>query len=192
LLSSGQPFGWLGRETGVTEVLGVAEPDGGDAGAVAVAAGFEDQFPALYRAGYRVAFRLTSSREEASDCAQEACARAYTDWKKLCRKGEVTPWVVRVSGNLAIDGWRRSRRARLAPVGQQQVSVAAERVDLAVALNRLPRRQREVVVLRYIADMSEAMVAESLGCSIGTVKTHASRGLAALRVALGADEEAMS
>jgi RNA polymerase sigma factor (sigma-70 family) len=163
-----------------------------DTNAFAIASAFEDQFPDLYRAAYRVAFRLTSSREEAADCAQEACARAYTDWKKLCRKGDVTPWVVRVSGNLAIDGWRKSRRARFAPVVDERVSLGAERIDLALALDRLPRRQREVVVLRYIADLSEAMVAKFLGCSIGTVKTHASRGLAALRIALGTDEEAGS
>jgi RNA polymerase sigma factor (sigma-70 family) len=57
----------------------------------------------------------------------------------------------------------------------------AERVDLARALRRLPRRQREVVVLRYLADWSEADVALALGCSVGTVKSHGHRGLAALR-----------
>jgi RNA polymerase sigma factor (sigma-70 family) len=168
----------------------VGETEAVDVSPVAIAAMFEDQFPGLFRAAYRVAFRLTNSRDDAADCAQEACARAYTDWNKLSRKGEVTPWVVRVSGNLAIDGWRRSRRTRRALVVSDRVSLEAERIDLALALDRLPRRQREVVVLRYIADLSEAMVAESLGCSVGTVKTHASRGLAALRVALRTDEEA--
>ena len=49
------------------------------------------------------------------------------------------------------------------------------------ALRKLPRRQREVVVLRYLADFSEADVAVALGCSVGTVKSQASRGLSALR-----------
>ncbi len=60
-----------------------------------------------------------------------------------------------------------------------------ERVDLAQALRRLPTRQRQVVVLRYLADWSEADVAAELGTSLGTVKRHASRGLAAMRQSLG-------
>jgi RNA polymerase sigma-70 factor (sigma-E family) len=173
----------------VTGAIGVDEPVESSSSEVIPA--FDEQFPALFRAAYRVAFRLTSSREEAADCAQEACARAYTAWKKLSRGGDVTPWVVRVSGNLAIDGWRRSRRARRVPAAPEVVSSTADRVDLSHALDGLPRRQREVVVLRYVADLSEATVAETLGCSVGTVKTHASRGLAALRAALVTEEEAM-
>lgn len=61
------------------------------------------------------------------------------------------------------------------------------RLDLVEGLRRLPRRQREVVALRYLADVSEAETARLLGCSTGTVKTHAHRGLAALR--LGLEEE---
>jgi DNA-directed RNA polymerase specialized sigma24 family protein len=52
-------------------------------------------------------------------------------------------------------------------------------------LRGLSRRQREVVALRYLADLPETDVARALGCSVGTVKQHASRGLAALRAALG-------
>jgi len=63
--------------------------------------------------------------------------------------------------------------------------VNTERVDLNRALATLPRRQREVVLLRYVVDLPENEVARQLSCSPGTVKTHASRGLAALRAALG-------
>jgi RNA polymerase sigma factor (sigma-70 family) len=56
-----------------------------------------------------------------------------------------------------------------------------ERGDLVVALRRLPRRQREAVVLRYLADLSEAQVAIEMGCSVGAVKSHGSRGLTSLR-----------
>jgi RNA polymerase sigma factor (sigma-70 family) len=56
-----------------------------------------------------------------------------------------------------------------------------ERGDLVAALRRLPRRQREVVVLRYLADLSESDVAVALGCSVGSVKSNGSRGLSALR-----------
>jgi RNA polymerase sigma-70 factor (sigma-E family) len=163
-----------------------------EAGGVVGTAAFDAAFPDLFRAAYRVAYRLTRSREDADDCAQEACARAYTDWKKLSRRGDVTPWVVRVSGNLAIDRWRKTKRSRGLTSSPDAPAAAADRVDLAHALDGLPRRQRDVVVLRYIADLSEATVASTLGCSVGTVKTHASRGLAALRRVLGNEEEVSS
>ena len=171
----------------MTETVGVGELR--DA-SLAAAPTFDEEFPALFRAAYRVAYRISASRQEAADCAQEACARAYTDWKKLSRKGDVTPWVVRVSGNLAIDGWRKSKRRLVVPTAAESVTSTSERVDVSRALDGLPRRQREVVVLRYLADLSEATVADVLGCSVGSVKTHASRGLAALRLILGTVEEA--
>jgi RNA polymerase sigma-70 factor (sigma-E family) len=180
-------LGGVDRERDVSGAIEVGESREAD-GAVGTAT-FDTAFPDLFRAAYRVAYRLTRSREDADDCAQEACARAYTDWKKLSRRGDVTPWVVRVSGNLAIDRWRTTNRNRGLHASAGAASPPADRVDLAHALDGLPRRQREVVVLRYIADLSEATVASALGCSVGTVKTHASRGLAALRRVLGNDEE---
>jgi RNA polymerase sigma factor (sigma-70 family) len=178
--------------TGVGEALAVTEAVNatGNAAELRLDRVFEDEFGLLYRAAYRVAYRLSGSREEAADCAQEACARAYTDWKRLVRRGDVTPWVVRVSGNLAIDRWRKLQRARRIPAASDVDAPNADRLDLARALDALPRRQREVIVLRYIADMTELAVADALGCSLGTVKTHASRALIALRRTLGSEEEA--
>jgi RNA polymerase sigma factor (sigma-70 family) len=57
--------------------------------------------------------------------------------------------------------------------------------DVIAALHRLPARQREALVLRYYADLSEAEIAEAMGISRGAVKSHASRGIAALRDVLG-------
>jgi RNA polymerase sigma-70 factor (sigma-E family) len=156
-----------------------------------IEAGFDDVFPELFRSAYRVAFRLLGSREDAADCAQEACARAYADWAKLARSGSPLPWVVRVSSNLAIDRWRKVRRARAHEVSSGPVAVDPDpaRLDLYRALDALPRRQRDVLVLRHLADMSEAEVAAELGCSVGTVKSNASRARAALREVLTIDEE---
>src|ERR1043165_7688743 len=148
-------------------------------------------FPELFRAAYRVAYRLLGSREDAADCAQEACARACADWPKLTRSGNPVPWVVRVSSNLAIDRWRRTKRTR----GHGSSSAVPvfdpdpERIDLYRALAALPRRQRDVMVLRHLADLPETAVAEPLGCSVGTVKSNASRARAALRAVLTIDEE---
>lgn len=150
---------------------------------------FDDAYPALFRDAYRVAFRLLGDREDAADVAQEACARACVRWRRLTRTGDATPWLVRVAGNLAIDRWRRRRTAASHALPAQTSTAIPDRVDLHRALGTLSRRQREVIVLRYFADLPEAEVAETLGCSVGSVKTHASRGLAALRAALADPEE---
>jgi RNA polymerase sigma-70 factor (sigma-E family) len=148
---------------------------------------FEEAFPVLVRDAYRVAHRLLGDRAEAEDIAQEACARAYSRWSSV--RDHAEPWCVRVASNLAMDRLRsRTRTSRrdsqLAHAGTVATAFAgasADRVDLVKALTALPRRQREVVVLRYLGDLSEAQTADVLGCSVGSVKTHASRGLARLR-----------
>ena len=153
---------------------------------------FDDAFASLFSAAYRVAYRLLGDREDAADVAQEALARASLRWSKVSADGrDATPWVVRVAANLALDRWRRRKvaaRHAIPDLGGSPGSMP-ERVDLHRALAGLPRRQRQVVVLRYVADLPETDVAAALGCSVGTVKTHASRGLAALRVALRDQED---
>jgi RNA polymerase sigma-70 factor (sigma-E family) len=151
---------------------------------------FTASFAGLYASAFQAAYRLLGNRQEAEDVAQEACARACLRWNKLARYGPPKPWVVRVATNLAIDQYRRHQRA-LAGDGSGPEAVEpidARRVDLHRALARLTRRQRDVVVLRYVADLSEADTAAALGCAPGTVKSHATRGLAALRAALGEEE----
>jgi len=166
-------------------------PEARDASAAEVDGGFDETFPELFRAAYKVAFRLLGSREDAADCAQEACARACADWRKLSGTGSPLPWVVRVSSNLAIDRWRRSRRARAheAAFVTAAIDPGPERLDLYRALDALPRRQREVVVLRYLADLPETEVAAVIGCSLGTVKSNAARARAALRAVLTIEED---
>jgi RNA polymerase sigma factor (sigma-70 family) len=161
-----------------------------ETGARAAATNFDDAYPGLYRSAYRVAFRILGGREEAADLAQEACARAYSHWNRVGGFDSPDAWVTRVAGNLALDLLRR-RRTVSRHVGSTTASglVAAQpdgdRVDLQRALLALSRRQREVVLLRFVADLPEAAVAAALGCSVGTVKAHASRGLATLRTTLG-------
>jgi RNA polymerase sigma-70 factor (sigma-E family) len=142
---------------------------------------FEEVFSDLFRLAYRVSFRVLGDRGDAEDVAQEALARTHVRWARLRDNPE--GWVVTVSTNLAIDRLRRRRRT--VESGGEPVALVemhlSERIDLARALRRLPRRQRQVVVLRYLADWPELEVADALGCSPGTVKSHASRGLAHLR-----------
>jgi RNA polymerase sigma factor (sigma-70 family) len=147
---------------------------------------FDDEYPRLHARAYRVAFRVLGSRAEAEDVAAEACARAYASWRRV--SGYPEAWVAKVASNLAIDVIRRRGRDRELTEGTTADPRHEERLDLQRALRALPKRQREVVTLRYLADLPEEVVATALGCSVGTVKTHASRGLAALRLApLGAE-----
>lgn len=152
---------------------------------------FTASFAGLYSSAFHAAYRLLGNRQEAEDVAQEACTRACLRWNRLIKYGDTPkPWVVRVATNLAIDQYRRHQRAlangSVAPTAVDAVD--ARRVDLHRALDQLTRRQRDVVVLRYVADLSEADTAAALGCAPGTVKSHATRGLAALRAALGEED----
>ena|ERR1019366_8036484 len=149
--------------------------------------GFDLAFENLYRLAYRVAYRILGDQGDAEDVAQETLARAVVRWSRL--KDRPEGWVTRVASNLAIDRYRRRRRRPVAPMTGPVGLVdpyLGERGDLVVALRRLPRRQREAVVLRYLGDLSEAQVAPEMGCSIGAVKSHGARGLTALRRQLSA------
>jgi RNA polymerase sigma-70 factor (sigma-E family) len=142
---------------------------------------FDTEFDRLWSRAYGVAYVVLGDRGESEDIAQETLARALVRWKKISAYAE--PWVVRVAGNLAIDRVRRQQRTGGVPT-HDVPELSAQRVDLQRALIALSPKQREVVVLRYLVDLPEVEVAQSLGCSVGTVKTHASRGLAALRKSL--------
>ena len=144
---------------------------------------FDDAFEDLGVLAHRVAYRILGSSEDAEEIAQETLARAYVRWSRV--SGYAEPWVARVATNLALGRWRKARAGQKGDVVVvTEGGDAALRMDLVDLLRQLPRRQREVVVLRYLADRSEQETADALGCSLGTVKQHAHRGLAALRSSL--------
>jgi RNA polymerase sigma-70 factor (sigma-E family) len=145
---------------------------------------FDDAFRVLYRHAYRVAFRICGSDSDAKDLAQDVLVRAFGRWGQVGSYSDPSTWVARVVTNLAFDQWRRRRLLRRLPVARHEESVRHDHVELYLALDSLPRRQRQVVVLRYLADQSEAATAQVMGCSVGAVKQHASRGLKALRARL--------
>lgn len=143
---------------------------------------FEEAFEPMRRAAYRAAYRLLGERATAEDVAAEALARAFARWSSV--SGHAEPWVIRVATNLALDVGRRRSRAN----GRQVLLIDGApadqvecRLDLQVALRALPRRQREVVVLRFLGDLSEEATAVALAIDVGTVKSHAARGLSRLR-----------
>jgi RNA polymerase sigma-70 factor (sigma-E family) len=135
----------------------------------------------------RLAYGLTGDQGHAEDVAQAAFARAYAAWPRVCRAGNPDAYVRRIVINENRNRFRRLRvperlTDRLPEQATPDPSAAPDdRLALMAALRALGPRQRAVVVLRYWAGLSEAEVAATLGCSVGTVKSQASRALAALR-----------
>lgn len=145
-----------------------------------------DSFEAFFREAFpkaaRAVLRLTGDAALAEDLAAEACARAHAHWRRLDASRSVG-WAIRVATNLAIDHLRR--RTPDVDAGRATFEdLVVRRVDLARALRALPERQRQVVALRFLADLPEAAVAQHLGVQVGTVKSHTHRALASLREVL--------
>jgi len=164
-----------------------------DEGRVAVPS---DRVSELYRAhlpgATRLAYLLTGDRAAAEDVAQEAFLRAASRIGGLRDENAFGAYLHRAVVNRVRNRARRltlerSHAAAATPVPYDLPDVAG-RERLWAALLRLPYRQRAALVLRYYLDLSEADVAERLGCRPGTVKSATARGLAALRADLSTDE----
>ena len=142
----------------------------------------------------RLALLLLGDRGRAEDVVQDAFVAVYRRLDRL--EGADLPAYLRQ----AVLNGARSTRRRLAvaarhpeqvpepvPGADRHALASDRRREVVDALARLPRRQREVVVLRYYLDLSEKETARTLGISAGAVKTHASRGTRALRALLEED-----
>lgn len=152
-----------------------------------------DEFTAERLPGLlKFAVVLTGERCLAEDVVQEVLVRVFERWAKIGGLDRPEYYVRRMVVNQFLSWRRRSGRSiphadppdRLAP-GSDHAVVQAERDALRTELEKLPRRQRAVLVLRYYAGMSDNEIAEVLGCGVGTVRGYASRALASLRVELG-------
>ncbi|MEO3924192.1 SigE family RNA polymerase sigma factor [Micromonosporaceae bacterium B7E4] len=128
---------------------------------------------------------LTGSRAAAEDLVQAGLERLMRRWNRV--QGDKEAYLRRTMYHLAVDQWRSRKRrpevlASFEPPGRSDGTDALHlRQALIQALATLPPRQRAVLVLRYWEQYSEAEAAETLGCSVGTVKSTASRGLSRLR-----------
>jgi RNA polymerase sigma factor (sigma-70 family) len=148
---------------------------------------FREAFPSLYASAGRVALRILGDHDAAQDVAAEALTRAYERWRKVSVLPYRNAWVLRVAANLAIDAARRKRPIIELPRPLDVEERTAVHLALVLALDTLSRRQREVVALRYLSDLSEDDVAAALGIAGGSVKTHLRRGLENMRRTLGDD-----
>jgi RNA polymerase sigma-70 factor (sigma-E family) len=132
----------------------------------------------------RVAFLLTSDRGEAEDLLQTALLKTSRHWGRLRDREAAYAYVRRVLVTTHTS-WRRRRRVHevlLDDVPESYGRPSEIEAGRALqALEQLPPRMRAVVVLRWYEGLTEAETAQALGCSVGSVKSQASRGLARLR-----------
>ena len=149
-------------------------------------AAFAEYFAARSGAMRGTAYLLCGDWHRAEDLVQTAFTKLYTHWHRVARHEALDPYVRQVLIRTFIDdgrrGWWRRERPRETPIDRTAASAPPDdRLDLLHALAGVPARQRAVLVLRYWEDMSVDETAAALGCSAGTVKSQAARGLATLR-----------
>jgi RNA polymerase sigma-70 factor (sigma-E family) len=168
----------------LTGVEHLAEPDG-------FRQFVQARSPALLRAGWL----LTGDWAAAEDLVQTALAAAWPKWASLDRPDAPELYVRKIMVNTYLR-WRQRRWNGEIATGQlpdkaaygDVFALVDARQSLLAALDRLPARQRAVVVLRYFADQTESQTAAAMGCSVGAVKSHAAKALARLRDAPGLAE----
>ena len=139
----------------------------------------------------RAACLLTRDPHAAEDLVQTALLRVWPRWQRISAKGDADAYMRTVLMNLFLNSLRRRRWHVSAPDPQvyelqsDHAVAPSEEVDALLYLRHVladvAPRQRAVLVLRYYFDLSEAETAETLGCSIGTVKSQAAKGAAKLR-----------
>ncbi|WP_406438726.1 SigE family RNA polymerase sigma factor [Streptomyces sp. NBC_00631] len=173
-----------------------SQRDGAEETTTAAAGTTVDHLTETYRAHYRsllgLAALLLDDTASCEDVVQEAFIRVHSARKRVRDPEKTLAYLRQTVVNLSRSALRRrilglkllSKPMPDAASAEEGAYDQLERRDLIKAMKGLQRRQREVLVLRYFADMTEAQVAETLGISLGSVKAYGSRGIAALRVAM--------
>ncbi len=151
------------------------------------------RWPAFSRTAYLL---CAGDLGRAEDLVQTALARTMLAWPRLHDRGDLDGYVYRVMVRSQASWWQRRWHGESPtdvlpdrPGGADPTQAVDDADLLGRALAQLPRQQRTAVILRFYEDRPEREVADLLGCSIGSVKTHTSRGLARLRQILDTDSE---
>ncbi|MFE2723119.1 SigE family RNA polymerase sigma factor [Kitasatospora sp. NPDC059327] len=152
---------------------------------------FDEFVSARYQPLLRGAFLITGDVHDARDLLHDALARVYPRRGAIRDPAAAEGYVRKAMVRTHVSRWRRTRREVLTPFLPDVPAAAVETRDdrLEAALRALPPRQRAVVVLRYYIDLPVAQVAEELGCSVATAKTHLARAMRTLRQELAPVEE---
>jgi RNA polymerase sigma-70 factor, ECF subfamily len=148
------------------------------------AAGFDAFYGVTARALYRQLLALCGDVEEARDCLQEGYVRAWQNWDRICTYDDPGQWVRMVSRRIAINRWHRARRSvrawskhdRPDPLGEPPPDFVA----LVQALRRIPRFQREAIVLHHLMGLTVHEIASETRTAPGTIKARLSRGRSTL------------
>lgn len=189
------------RPESALDPTAVAVPDDADQPLIAAARqGDPAAFAALVERhqemGYRVAYLLLHDAQAAEDVTQDAFMRAHRALESFRLGERFRPWFLRIVSNLAKNELRaRARRARLRDRATRWLPTHHDDVERVVIdrdrwaavrqlLDEAPEADREVLLLRHVAELSEAEMAEVLDCAPGTVKSRLSRARARLRTTI--------
>ena len=152
----------------------------------------DEVLTALFRAHYTglvaLAVCLTGDKPAAEDLVQDAFAKMYRHWHRLREPDRALAYLRACVANGHKSRLRRLQVARRhattllpdAASAEEQAMLAGEHADLVGALRRLPTRQRQVLALRYFAELTDPEIASCLSLAASSVRVHAHRGLAAL------------
>jgi RNA polymerase sigma factor (sigma-70 family) len=165
-----------------------------------------DAYQQLVRCHQAVAFRvavlIARNTADARDAANDGVVKAFYGLGRFRADAPFRPWLLRIVANEARNGRRSAGRrdhlagrvqlasrswADVAPSPEEAVMVTLEHQALFAAIGRLAQPDREVIALRYLAELSEAETAAALGCALGTAKSRLHRALSRLRVTMLAD-----
>lgn len=159
----------------------------------------DESFDAFYvrerRPMVALAYSTSGSRLAAEDIAHDAFTAAYRDWERVSQLDNPATWVRRIVINKSVSAVRtRVREAKaLGRIGGRRdesllPELSPEVDGIWTVVRQLPKRQRQVVALRYVTELSLSQIAEVLGCSKGTVNTHLRRARAEVSQRLGIEE----
>ena len=149
-------------------------------------------FEAWYDSQYQsvlaaAALFCTGDHARAEDAANDACVKAYEDWDRVSQMDSPTAWATRVALNNAKRSYRRGKR-RIQLLNRERLSAACtdtqRDLDLFDALGQLSRRQRAALILRYVEDLPQAMVADRMDVALGTATATLTQARSRLRAGL--------
>lgn len=156
---------------------------------------FEDYAATAWPSLFRRAYLLAGNHADAEDLAQQTLIKVHGAWERVRRSDVPEAYVRRILTNTFLSSKRPRARQMEVLVGDDAPEPASplvggpeDRMALWPHVRALPPRQRAVIVLRYYEQLSEAEIADVLGCSRGNVKSTAHRALQNLRTALGQEE----
>ncbi len=129
-------------------------------------------------------FAMTGDLSEAEDAVQEAYIRAWQRWPQVSGYDNPEAWLRTVAYRIAVNSWRKAKNRltahHRADRRREQPAPSPDGLALASALQKIPKAQRQVIVLYHVADLSIDEIARELGVPTGTVKARLARGRKAL------------